>query len=399
MPHDLHDHHATAYDWLADSARHMGATRMTRDGQPITPEDAAAIRDRVNAYVDAQGRALSNREVGRAIGVSTSVISDVRNDKYDGDTEGVLRKLDLWLEDRLKADAQAAPADFVRTGVAEDIFAVAQAAVTLGRIGLVYGGPGIGKTMTLDVLKAEKPGSVYIRCDNGIRSIASLLRLIAEGLRIMPAGAKGTFGPELMRRIVKLLKGTNRLLIFDEIHALCGHGRDRLLHVLRDLHDLCGADHRRGLPMLWCGTTDLAAYLTKREVGDEPLAQIRRRIAARCDLEERTRPGGPGDMGGRLEPLHTREEIKAIFGRRQMRLSPDAVEYLFQLANIPGEGALGECNELVTMAIALYGPRGDGKTLTAQVLRETQALRFSSSTLRHLESEIEEQARRFRLVG
>jgi len=107
-----------------------------------------------------------------------------------------------------------------------------------------------------------------------ISTAEELLRAIARQMRITEGSRR-----LLYYRIKEALSGTPRLLIVDQIHNLCGACDDRALYVLADLHDATHA------PQLWCGTTDVVAYLDRGQAkGREPLSQIRRRIGICRDL-------------------------------------------------------------------------------------------------------------------
>jgi hypothetical protein len=114
------------------------------------------------------------------------------------------------------------------------------------------------------------------------------------------------------------------------------------------------------------GTQDIVAYLNRGQAkGKETLAQIRRRIGIRRDLMERTRGGGDGGKG---QPLYTIEEIRKVFARNRMRLTPDAARYLWMLANLPDAGALGTCKNVVVIATTVGELKG-AAALTADMLR------------------------------
>jgi hypothetical protein len=180
-----------------------------------------------------------------------------------------------------------------------------------------------------------------------------------------------------MLRIKEALRGTSRLLIIDEIHKLCGQSHDKGLNVLRDLHDATG------VPMLWCGSTDLVAYL-ERETGAtrEPLAQIRRRIVISRDLAERTiRPdGGPG------EALFSVDETRQMFNAGKMRLTPGAIRMLAELANVYDGGHAGACASLVAMARKVNEKSAD--LLTEEMLMAALGFMVNRRMVNHLKDRL-----------
>lgn len=372
-------------DRLMEGTRIKGESRMILDGtkpQNVTREQARRVIAEATRMKDSCG--LKWKEIARAIGCGSGVFSAVINQNYIGDWQGVIVDLDKWVEEEQKRQLAPKPTEFVRTKVAEEVFTVADAVTTLKCIGLVFGWAGIGKTKALRAVAAEKPGSIFISIKTATATSMGVLQQIAEGCGLRDCYNANQRG--LTLRLEQLLRGTPRLIIIDEIHKLCGGRDDKVLHVLRDLHDATGdSDAGTGVPMLWSGTTDLIGYLERRQAGGrEPLAQIRRRIGICRDLTERTytADGGPG------EPLYSVEEIRKVFAKSKMRLAPDAAKYLFMLANLPDCGGLGGCKNLIVMATKVHERHGD--VLTADMLRGVHRLLVNRRAYGLLETRMEE---------
>ncbi len=369
----------TAMDALLDAGRIRGASRMIPEATPaasVTKEIAQKVIDQVASYKK-QNR-LSLGEIGKAIGYGGPTISQVLSWKYEGDWRQIVLDLDRWLEDQIKRDAAPKDGEFVWTSVAQEIKTVADSAITLRTIGLVYGPTtsGIGKTMALQAIAAEKPGSIYISVEKVAANTTGLLKAICAGLGIGYT-YNNAYGFE---KIKNELYRTPRLLLVDQIHSLRGAREDKPLYVLTELQDKTKA------PQLWCGTSDIVSYLSRGEArGNEPLAQIRRRIGISRDLMERTRGGGKDG-----EPLFTIEEIRQVFGRNKMRLAHDAAQYLYALANVPNQGALGTCRNVVLMAILINEARAD--VLTAAMLRSAHRTLVNGPAYSILEERMKQTA-------
>jgi DNA transposition AAA+ family ATPase len=362
---------------MIDDARIIGPTRVILDPDEtkVTREQAEGVVAAIKAHMEERGTSLT--WIARSLGISASSVSETMRFEYVGNWKKIILDLDRWLENEVKAPA-AKPTNFVMTRVAQEIFTVAEAAIHLRGIGLVFGPSGSGKTMALRAIEAEKPGAVLVRLETAGTTAAAVIDTIARAMRVYNSGTRVQKNTSLaMLRIKEALRGTSRLLIIDEIHKLCGQSHDKGLNVLRDLHDATG------VPMLWCGSTDLVAYL-ERETGPtrEPLAQIRRRILIARNLAERTiRPdGGPG------EALFSVDEIRSMFNAGKMRLTPGAIRMLAELANVYDGGHAGACASLVAMARKVNEKTADH--LTEEMLMAALGFMVNRRMVNHLKDRI-----------
>jgi DNA transposition AAA+ family ATPase len=360
---------------LREGQRVLGPMRLVRDGQQVTAEAAKQVVENVAAFIREHG--LSWGKIARAIGCHGAALSNIVNFKYAGNWQQIILDLDVWLEDEIKRQAGPPVPPFVLTGIAREIFTVAECAVAMKTIGVIFGeqSSGFGKTMALRAFAAQKPGTIFISVETVRTAPSHLAGAIAEAMCVY-LGQRAAGTGESMGRIKTAVRGTARLLIVDEIHKLCIGNTDRGLHFLRDLHD------QTGMPMLWCGTKDLMAYLERRQVhAREPLAQIRSRIGICRDLTDR----GAAEGG---QPIFTADEIRRAFGGSKMKLTADAVRYLCELANLPDSGGLRVCHHLVTMATRINELHTD--TLNAPTLRGAHQLLIDRKSYHALESQMEE---------
>ncbi len=348
---------------LTDRSRVMGGSRMIRSATPeqVTDGQADTVIEAVREYINRTH--ITHREIAAAIDVSTSTVSEVLRRKYKGRWQPIIIALDRWLEDELKRADMPKPAEFVWTSVATEIKAVAEAAIHLGGIAVCYGEPGIGKTLAAKAVVAEKPGAVYCSMETTKATPSGVLHVIRDALDIRGLHRNYMASRFVADAIRMKLKGTSRLVVVDQVHRLCNdRSGDKGLYTLCDIHD------STGVPMLWLSTIDMVQYLERKEgPGREPLAQIRRRIALWRDLHERT-VRGDGSPGAKL---YTIAEIRKVFAKGQVRLADDAARFLCVLANLPGNGHLGDCSNLVIMA-TLTNP--DATVLDAEMLRRAQSL-------------------------
>lgn len=354
--------------------------------EDVTQEKAGMVIHHVELYV--KERHISRKEIGRDLGLSASVISEVLNNKYAGDWRQVVLDLDAWLDQqRVRDQSPHAARPFIETEVAREIFSIANMVITMRKIGMVYGpdSSGIGKTFAMEALHKEKPGSILVTCDKIEANPTGLLRAIARELQISDSQANRA----LYARIKEVLKGTSRLLIVDQIHNLRRSKDDKPFYILTDLWDATGS------PQLWCGTADLVSYFNKGRRQDESLAQIRRRLAIVRDLLQRTRSEGDGGKG---EPLFSIDSIRKVFGSNKIRLAPDAERFLMQLASIPDAGGLGAADNLVQLATALAAS-DKRESIDQGMLLACLQYTVQADVYQHLISQVKLEQRRPRIAA
>jgi len=331
----------------------------------ITDEQRAGIIHQVKLFCDQHE--IHRDDLGRAINYSAAVVSQVLKGTYAADDRQILIELDAWLDQEIRRRNAPRTTAFVWTSVAREIELVAHATIELGTIGLIYGPEtsGIGKTMALQAIHANTPGAIYVSCETIGANPTGILRAISTAMGITPAQQNRT----LYDRIRDKLAGTPRLLIVDQVHKLRYAKADKPLFILADLQD------RTGAPQLWSGTSDMVDYLLRAQHRrDETLAQVRSRIGIMRDLMQRTRETGDGGQG---EPLFSVDDIREVFAKNKIRLSADGIRFLAKLANIPDNGALRTCANLVRIATAIAAKQ-ETTQITAELLR--QAMQFSVST-------------------
>lgn len=353
-----------------------------KDVDAVTPEITAEVIRQVLHY--RREKDLTLAHIAKGIGVKQSTLSQILSGKYPADGRQKILDLDRWLDDQRRIDLAPKSSNFVWTSVARKIKAMAQTAVELQTIALVYGPEtsGLGKTTALEAIAGDMAGCIMITIDKVDATTMGVLRPICQRLRI----GYSDRAAYCVARIAEAILGTSRLLIVDQVHNLCGARNDKPFYVLAELHE------RTKAPQLWAGTSDVNAYLHRRQAsGVESLCQVRSRIGARADLTQprrRNGTGGPGTEGD--GQLYTIDEIRAIFGKDKMRLAPDAARYLLRLANLPDSGALRSCRNLIKMAMLLNRDRHD--VLTEEMLQSAHRMLMTDESFNLLQAEIEQSA-------
>jgi len=315
------------------------------------------VKDHIQQYT------LTYRAIGAQIGAADSTVSEVLNDKYKGDTDAILRKLNAWVDDDEKRRKRIKPLGFYETSVfraARDAAAIAKKnARTQGqtsvndeqaRIVLAVGPSGCGKSVAAKALHAYDPNSLYVRIRQRAGTDTGLAKMIAESANWRGRPGNAT----TIEFVVEKLRNSARLLIVDEAHRLSPSGYE----LLRDLADECG------IPILLLGTDKIRRRVDSLRMGlgnyiDD---QFNRRVCYVMDLLR-----GSDGKGGSKRPFYTFEEIAAIFASDKVSLTTDGAEFLCAVACTIGIGMLGMAANIFEKAH--YAALRKKKIIDAPLLR------------------------------
>lgn len=262
--------------------------------------------------------------------------------KYAGDNEKIEAQLGRWLESRAAAQSQLAEMpsapDWVETPTAEKIFASLHYARLAAVSVCVYGGAGVGKTVTCGEFARTHANVFVIPVTPAIADYSPCLRRIASVLGLRePKNNKD--GLEL--QIIQRLTGTGGLLIFDEAQTLSNDA----LWGIKSIFDAT----RVGIAYI--GSEQLYVNLMGRRV--EFNAPIFRRISKKQALKQPTRE----DVSRLL--IAWGITVDGVNGTRN-------VDFCAKIAAKPG--ALGMVTETLRMASMLA--LGAGATIDLSIIKE-----------------------------
>lgn len=212
----------------ADTNVDAAADRPLKSSDPVLVE-------RVRAVLKAEG--LSQSGASKQIGVSSSALSQWLSDSYRGDIEAVEAKVKTWLDAR---DERVAAASVLPTKpswfpspTARKIVSTLQYAQMMGDLVVIYGGAGLGKTVTLEHYRASNPSVWIATMAPDTKGVVSCLEEVAEavGIREVPGGTR-----KIARLIRKRIDDTRGLLVIDEAQHLSLDA----LEELRSIQDATG---------------------------------------------------------------------------------------------------------------------------------------------------------------
>jgi len=346
-----------AFDAINQASRVGRTARMMDEADALKPNQRKDIAERFKRFIEENG--ITQNQAAREIGIGSTTISEVVRLRYTGKTaDAHLIRIHNWMELTARRDTIVRSRTFVETSVAEEILLVAQTVAETCKMGVVFGPAQIGKSFTLAAIEGDQRfgDPVVIRVDESLRRPLPLCRTLCTRFEL---ASNGTFDV-LMRRIVKRLVGTKRMVIFDEAERLVYQS----LETIRDLHD------QTGCPVLFAGKPAIYEKLGFRQLGDfnEVTDQLASRIVMKRDLTERTR-------GDKPAPLFTVEDIRKLIAQSSLslRVSQDAQEWLRHRASTLGMGGIGKA--LVSLYLAFKVAFANGDTaITVEHLEQVDEL-------------------------
>ena len=261
------------------------------------------LRERVRALLLAE--TISQGQMARECGLSTSVVSQFLSGSYKGDVNKVSTAIVKWLNGRdesarINAVLPQAPA-WIEMPTARRILETLMYAHHVGDITVVYGGAGLCKTSTIRRYVAINTNVWHVTATPATASTAVLLEeiTIALGLHNLPPHPA-----KLLRAIIRQVTGTNGLLVIDEAQ----HLTKQALETARSIHDATGI----GI----CFAGNASVYNNLFKGGNNGFAQLFSRVGKKLAL---VRPvaGDVHALAGAFKVTGTpeRRELEAI-GRR-----------------------------------------------------------------------------------
>ena len=177
-------------------------------------------------YIEQTG--ISQSKVATLLGVSTATVSQYLKGTYNGDVDGVDKKVAEML-DRQADKAKDVKSDFVETPTAKDIFDVCAMAHSMADINLVIGEAGLGKTVTLKQYAKTVDNVILVEVEPTFSPKVLLVEL-CNRLGIVPSRSNH----DNVTNIVDKLKGSDKLIIIDEAELLAY----KSLEIIRRIHDM-----------------------------------------------------------------------------------------------------------------------------------------------------------------
>lgn len=318
----------------ADDHISAGLDRDARAVEFRLPErlDAAAMEifaGDVKAFLAAHK--IRQVELGRWIHRSDTVISAFLNCNYTGNVEEIAGKIAAVLNTVARKKRQAPRERYVSTGTAKRIGTLITEVQAFGedegRIGLVIGDSGHGKSVCLRAYAAADKNSVYAQFDDCM----GVLQLFGELARAVKVKSTGTL-PAVAERLIDAVRDRHLLVMIDEASSMS----PKLLNRLRQVLVVKG-----GCSLILAGNADLLHTIRdkSRRANTESMDQFNSRLMSILNLDELA--GDPDD------PLYTADDVRRLYEYGGIKLSRDAVDALRRLMMMPGSGRLRTAGVIV----------------------------------------------------
>jgi DNA transposition AAA+ family ATPase len=276
-------------------------------------------------------RQYSQADIARMLGISSAVISQFLAGKYKGNLEDLINKIDNLINSEDRRSRQTRGSQYVETTIAKKIGALIAHADAFsgeeGKIALIVGDSGCGKSCCLRAYAEANKNSIYIELDKAMHA-TMIFAAIAKKLRLDSSGSLSM----VTQRVIDRLQNLHYIIILDESSSLNVSQLDLLRQIIA-VKSRC--------PLILAGNGDLVKTIglpqTKR--GYESLDQFRSRLTRILDLNAMA-----GDKDG---GLYTAEDIRKLYQYGGIRLADDAVKLLRKISRTPGTGRLRTCQHII----------------------------------------------------
>lgn len=168
----------------------------------------------------AEREGLSANKAAERIGVSSAVISLIKNGTYAGNAGNQLDKLIAYFDTKSAAADVYREPDYVPTSISSKVYETIRSCKIKGGFSIITGHAGIGKTKAVQEFKRKNPvDSVVVTVNPCCKSTKALLKLIALQLGAQLAASADDLWFNVCSRL-----HDGMVIIIDEGQLLTYHG-------------------------------------------------------------------------------------------------------------------------------------------------------------------------------
>ncbi len=299
-------------------------------------EKRKKLRTTINDMLANPAVDLSQNEMAKLIGCSTSALSTWRAGKYKGSNVELEKKIQMWLDSysagkKYATDLPADP-DWQETPTAQRVWNAIEMAHLLKSLVVVYGAAGSGKTKTCRHYQGQRSNVLMITATKSSSTGRCMMELLCDALKVSDPGC-GAYAVE--KAVKRKLRGGNYLVIVDEAQQLTIGALEQLRQLQDDLD----------VGMVWAGNEPLYTQMTGGFRAPK-FAQIFSRIAQRTHIE-----------------VTTADDVDPVAAAMGVT-DADAVKYLREIGILPG----GLRGVVKTLQLAGMAAAGSGQPLSKQMI-------------------------------
>jgi DNA transposition AAA+ family ATPase len=347
-------------NWLQKSMEQDAQQREVWMPNFDNPQQVNEFTENVRLFIERHG--FTNAYLSKKIDISATSLSQFLNGKYPGDSKTICVKLNNFINLTEQRGRQKKEPDYIETSVARAIIAAirqteSMSKPTEGRISVIVGDAGHGKSVALLAYHKSNPNSIYIKLTTRMSSQA-MFSDIAAALKEDPAGCISA----LTNRIRKNIHDREMTVLIDEASWLDVTKLDQLRQVIVE----------SGCTLILSGNHHLLKTISQDTTrrGYESLDQFRSRMMCVLDLNELASLGD-GDGG-----IYTNKDIEKMFNYG-ISLTKDGTRELKKIAKTPQTGRLRTCSIIVA---AIHNCRQGKDGLITQI--DAELIRSAIRSLR-----------------
>lgn len=303
----------------------------------MTAQKAIQTAQQLQGFIDSHPE-LTQSKVAKMIDVSPAQLNQYLKGKYKGNLEDITNKIINLISSISRREHRAKNSPYIETSVARKIGTLITQTEAFsdseGKIGLIVGDGGHGKSHCLRQYAAANRNTIYVELDDAMNS-TMIFSEIAKKLRIDASGSMAN----VTRRVIDALAGRHVIIMLDEASSLT-------VKQLNQLRQIIVVKSR--CPLILAGNADLlkTVLLPTTRRGYESLDQFTSRLMQILNLDE----AASNKDGG----VYTVEDIRRLYEYGGIRLTSDGVRTLRKICQTPRSGRLRTCSHVIA---ALHASR------------------------------------------
>lgn len=278
----------------------------------------------IKQYMNSTGKNQS--QVARELDVSASALSGFLSGTYKT-PHTIISKIEELANISTQKKVAPKEPEFIETSISRDVINAIRYSHLQGKISVVYGDAGIGKTMAFRNYLDQNSLAIGITISPTYSSITGVNEKLAEQL-----GVRERVSRRQSQEIVNKLRGSGRVVVIDEAQ----HLTVRALNHLRCISD------ESGVGICFIGNDEV--YSKLKGSGRADFAQLFSRIGMRKQV---------------LVSNITKQDVRSVFGKYVTE--DDAMELLYRICRT-NYGMRGAVNVFINTAAVFEEITGTGLT-------------------------------------